>query len=96
VKTRDKFLKTAEWLFNKKIITAISDYAKFDLTSYIDSAKLNLGMQLNKEWIKGISSSGNITSMDLVGIYPLQDFLVLRSSCRGLLFVKVELSNFSF
>ena len=96
VRTKDKFLRTAEWLFNKKIVNAVNEYAKFDLSEYIDSAKLNLTIQLNKEWIKGISSTGNISDVDLVGIYPMQNFLVLRSSCKGLLFVKVELSNFSF
>jgi hypothetical protein len=96
VKTKDKMLKTAEWLFNKKIINEISDYTKFDLSNYIDSAKLNLNVQLNKEWMKGIHCSGMINDIDLVGIYPLSDFLVVRSSCRGLFLMKIESVDLSF
>ena len=94
VKTKDKFLRTAEWLFNKKILNAVSEYTKFDLSAFIDSAKLNLNQQLNREWIKGIRSYGNISDINLIGVYPLSQFLVIRSNCRGFFIVKVESADF--
>lgn len=96
VKTKDKFLRTAKWLFNKKILNEIGKYTRFDLTTYLDSAKINLNNQLNREWIKGIQSIGNIDDINLVAIYPLNDFLVIRSNCSGNLFVKVGSMNFGF
>jgi hypothetical protein len=96
VKSKDKMLRTAEWLFNKKILNTISEYAKFDLTTYLDSARFNLTRLLNAEWVKGIRSTGNISDVNLVGIYPLNNFLVIRSSCTGLLFINAESLDFSF
>jgi hypothetical protein len=43
----------------------------FDLTTYIDSAKLSINQQLNQEWIKGISSKGRIDDIQLIGITRL-------------------------
>ena len=95
IKSKNALLKTAEWLFNKKIITEISKYTKYDLTSFIDSAKTGVNQQLNREWVKGIRSTGNIEDIKLIAIYPLSQFLVIRSNCTGLLSVKVESVDFS-
>lgn len=95
IKSKDALLKTAEWLFNRRIITEISKGTRFDLNAYIDSAKLTINKQLNHEWIKGISSSGKIDDIRLIGIYPLGQSLVIRSNCTGNLSVKVESIDFS-
>ena len=76
-------LNTSEWLFSRRIINEISKYTRFDLNSYIDSAKLSINQQLNHEWIKGISSFGQINDIQLIGIYPLGQSLVIRSNCTG-------------
>ena len=95
IKSKDALLKTAEWLFTKKITTEITKYTRFDLSAYIDSAKLNVGQQLNQEWMKGIRSSGGIDDIRLIGIYPLQQALLIRSNCSGNLSVRVESVDFS-
>ncbi len=96
IKSRDALLKAADWLFNKKIVTEISRYARYDLTAYIDTAKTTINQQLNREWIKGIESRGNITDLKLAGIYPMDKHLIIRSNCSGNLSVKVETVDFSF
>jgi len=96
LKSKDALLKAADWLFNKKITAEISRYAKYDLSAYADSAKAQINQQLNQEWIKGISSRGNINDLKLVAIYPLNKHLVIRSSCSGNLSMKVESVDFSF
>jgi Domain of unknown function (DUF4403) len=88
-------LKAADWLFNKKIANELGKYASFDLTSYIDTAKVNINDQLNHEWVKGIRSYGNISDIKLIGIYPSAEHLVIRSNCTGELSVKVDSMNFS-
>jgi Domain of unknown function (DUF4403) len=95
IKSKNILLGSADWLFDKKITKEISEQARFDLGSYIDTAKTNMNKQLNQEWMKGIRSTGNIKDIKLIGIYPMQKHLVIRSNCIGSLAVKVESINFS-
>lgn len=96
VKTRDKFLKTASWLFNKKITEEISSHTKFDLSSFIDSTKFMLMQQLNKVWMPGVKTFGFVSNIDLEGIYPMGQFLVIRIQCKGLLTMQVNTSYLNF
>ena len=96
VKSKAVLLSTAEWLFNKRITAELKKYSRFDLKPYIDSAKVNINQQLNKEWVSGIKSSGHINEINLVGIYPVSKHLVIRSNCSGDLSVVVESVNVSF
>ncbi|HUR67160.1 MAG TPA: DUF4403 family protein [Chitinophagaceae bacterium] len=96
IKSKNILLGSADWLFDKKITKEISKYARFELGAYIDTAKINMNQQLNRELTKGVRSYGMIKDIRLVGIYPLQQHLVIRSSCEGELSVKIESINFSF
>jgi Domain of unknown function (DUF4403) len=95
IKSKNVLLGSADWLFDKKITKEISKYASFELGDYIDTAKTNINQQLNQELIKGVRSYGNIKDIKLIGIYPMQQHLVIRSNCAGDLSVKVESVNFS-
>lgn len=95
IKSKNILLGSADWLFDKKITKEIGKQARFELGSYIDTAKVSINEQLNQEWMKGIRSFGNTTDIKLIGIYPMQQFLVIRSNCAGELSVKVESINFS-
>ncbi|HRF19797.1 MAG TPA: DUF4403 family protein, partial [Chitinophagaceae bacterium] len=68
---------------------------RFELGSYIDTAKVTLNEQLNRELVSGVRSYGNIKDIKLIGIYPMQEHLVIRSNCTGELSVKVESIQFS-
>ena len=96
IKSKNMLLKTAEWLFNNRIINELRKYSKFDLSNYVDSAKATINQQLNREWMKGISSYGQINDIRIVNIYPLRDHLVIRSNCSGILAVKIDAGSFSF
>ena len=95
IKSKNILLGSADWLFDKKITKEISKQARFELGAYIDTAKTSINKELNAEWIKGIRSYGNISDIRLIGIYPMQQHLVIRSNCTGDLSVKVESINFS-
>ncbi|MEO7983076.1 MAG: DUF4403 family protein [Bacteroidota bacterium] len=95
IKSKNVLLGSADWIFDKKITKEISKNARFELGDYIDTAKLSINKELNKEWAKGIRSYGTIKDISLVGIYPMQQYLVIRSNCAGELSVKVESINFS-
>ncbi len=95
IKSKNILLGSADWLFDKKITKEISKQARFDLGAYIDTAKTSINKELNKEWVKGIRSYGSISDIRLIGIYPMQQYLVIRSNCTGDLSVRVESINFS-
>jgi hypothetical protein len=95
IKSKNILLGSADWLFDKKITKEISKYARFELGSYIDSAKITMNEQLNRELAKGVRCYGNIKDIRLAGIYPMQQHLVIRSNCEGSLSVKVETIDFS-
>jgi hypothetical protein len=88
-------LGSADWLFDKKITKEIEKNARFELGNYIDTAKININKELNRDLVKGVRSYGNIKDIAIAGIYPMQEFLVIRSNCSGDLSVKVESINFS-
>ena len=95
IKSKNVLLGSADWIFSKKITKEISKNARFELGNYIDTAKLTINKELNKEWVKGIRSYGNIKDISLIAIYPMQQHLIIRSNCAGDLSVKVESINFS-
>ncbi len=95
IKSKNVLLGSADWIFDKKITKEISKNARFELGDYIDSAKLNINKELNKEWVKGIRSYGKINDISIIGMYPMQQHLIIRSNCAGDLSVKVESINFS-
>ncbi|MDP4264091.1 MAG: DUF4403 family protein [Bacteroidota bacterium] len=95
IKSKNTLLKTAEWLFSKRITGEIGKYTRYDLTSFIDTAKTTMNQYLDHEWIKGVRSNGNIDNLQIVNIYPFSQHLVIRSNCTGTLSVKVESVDFS-
>jgi hypothetical protein len=88
-------LKSADWLFNKRIISEITRVSHFDLSNYIDTAKIMINKQLNTEWIKGVKSSGSINDLKISGFYPLTDYFIIRSNANGDLVIKVDAMNFN-
>ena len=95
IKSKNFLLGSADWLFDKKITKEITKQARFELGAYIDSAKISINSQLNQEWMPGIRSYGNINDISLIGIYPTQQYLIIRSNCTGDLSVKMDSINFS-
>jgi hypothetical protein len=95
IRSKDALLKAADWLFNRRITTEIAKYARYDLNAYTDTAKARINTQLNHEWMKGIRSYGSISDLKLIGIYPLDQYLIIRSNCSGSLAVKVDAVDFS-
>jgi len=96
IRSKNTLLKTAAWIFNKRIVNELKKYSRFDLTSYISTAIISVNQQLNKEWMKGIQSSGKMDEIKIVNFYPLREHLVVRSNCTGTLSVRVDSANFSF
>lgn len=96
VKSKNMLLKTASWLFNRRIINELKKYSRFDLSDYLTSAVTSFNQQLNREWIKGVQSSGKMDEIKIAKIYPLRDHLVIRANCSGTLSIRIDSIDFSF
>jgi len=96
LKTKNVLLKTAKWLFNKRIINEMKKYTSIDLSQYYDTASKALNGWLNREWTKGISGTGAVTELKLTSLYALPEHLLIRSNCVGKLSVVVSEVNLKF
>ena len=96
IKSKNMLLKSASWLFNRRIINELRKYSTFDLSAYVSSATTSFNQQLNRELIKGIQSSGHMDDMKIVKIYPLREHLIVRGNCSGSLSIRIDSINFSF
>lgn len=90
LKTRNLLLKTAKWLFNKKIVSELKKYTVFDLSQYYDTASRTLNDWLNREWTPGIRGTGSVSELKLTALHALPEHLLIRSNCAGKLGVTVS------
>ena len=95
IKTKNLLLKSADWLFSKRIINEITSVSQFDLSNYIDTAKILINRQLNTEWFKGVRSTGIISDLKIAGLYPLTEYFIIRSNASGDLVIKVDGMSFN-
>lgn len=96
LKTKNLLLKTAKWLFNKRISGELEKYTSFDLSQYYDTASKTMNNWLNREWTRGISGTGSVSELKLTSLYALPEHLLIRSNCTGTLSVLVRELNLKF
>jgi hypothetical protein len=96
LETKDFLLKTARWLFNKKIISELKKYTVFDLSSYYNTATTTINSWLNREWTKGIRGAGSVRDLTLTNVYALPQHLLIRSNCTGQLSVSITEIDLKF
>lgn len=94
IRTRDMLIRTAKWLFNRRIINTLNHYSVFDITAYTDSLMTKVNTQFNRQWQRSVSSSGAVNAMQVIGIYPFMDKLVLRCNISGELAIRVDAIDF--
>lgn len=90
IKTRDMLVKTAKWLFNRRIINELNKHSTFNVQQYIDTLLVKANEQINGELKKGIFASGKIHSLEIAGIHPFNNHLVLRCSTKGELSLRID------
>lgn len=93
VKTKNLLVKSADWLFNKRITNEIAKVSRFDLSQYVDTAKILINRQLNSEWISGVKSYGKINDLKIAGFYPMTEKFIIRSNASGELMIKIDALN---
>lgn len=90
IRTRDLLIKTAKWLFNRRIINTLNQYSAFNITAYADTLLSKVNVQINRQWQKSVSSAGAVNSLQVMAIYPLTENLILRCNIRGDLAIRID------
>lgn len=83
IKTKNALLKSAKWLFDKKLTRMVRESASIDLKPYLDTLKSSLNQNLNTELTEGVSMSGIVNDVLINSIVPRENELFLRVSSLG-------------
>jgi hypothetical protein len=89
IKTKSALLKSAKWLFDKKVTNMIRDAANLDLEEYLKTFKATIEESLNGEIDKEVWMNGSIDDIKIDYIYPREDALFMRVSSTGHLGIKM-------
>lgn len=89
IKTRSALLKSAQWLFDKKITTLIRESATIELTDYLKEFKKTIDASLNGEIDSGVYMNGQVQNIHINHIIPREDALFMRVSSKGSLGIKM-------
>lgn len=83
LETKSALLKSAKWLFNKKITDVLRASAAMELEPYLDSLKMTLTESLNTELSEGVFMKGVVKKVEIRLIHPEADKLHLRIHSLG-------------
>ena len=89
VKTKSALIKSAKWLFDKKITNMLRDAANMELSEYLDEFKVTVDESLNGEVDKGVLMNGAVEDIKIDFIYPREDALFMRISSIGTLGIQM-------
>jgi len=89
VKTKSALIKSAKWLFDKKITNMLRDAANMELSEYLDEFKVTVDESLNGEVDTGVWMNGAVDDIKIDYIYPREDALFMRISSKGTLGIKM-------
>lgn len=83
LKTKNMLLRSAKWMFDKKITQKVRESAVIDINPYIDTLKLSIAESLNGEIEEGVFMKGSIESISLQDIHPRSKDLFIRARAIG-------------
>lgn len=79
----DLALKIARSLFKNKIRKTIQGKTYLDITALLIANKSMIDQQMNREWMKGIQSSGNLKEVKIIGMLVTPENLQLQVFISG-------------
>lgn len=94
IQTKDFLVKTAKWMFNRKILQALQPYTRFELGPYEQDILNRINTQLNRDIYSGVKMYGKVDRISLKKIYPFKDMLVVRFNSAGNIGIQVSKLNF--
>jgi len=90
LETKSVLLKTAKWMFNKRILDELEKNSVFELKDLLNESKSNIVSAINAEITKGVKMSGSVNHISLQEIYLDKGNLLLRSEVKGTLKIKID------
>ena len=90
LETKSVLLKTAKWMFNKKILEELEKNTVFELKDLLNESQSNIVSAINAEITKGIKMSGSVNEISLQEIYLDKGNMLLRSEVTGTLKIKID------
>ncbi len=90
LQTRDLLLRVAAWILNAKITDELRKAAQFDLTNTLANAQTTIEAGLTKQIAPNVSSTCHITDVNIAGIFPTYDNLIVRPLLKGDMTVNVK------
>ena len=90
VQTKSVLLKTAKWMFNKRILDELEKSTVFELKDLLNESKSNIVSAINTEITKGVKMSGAVRKISLKEIYLDKNSMLLRSGVSGTLKIKID------
>ena len=90
IQTKSVLLKTAKWMFNKKILEELEKNTVFELKDLLNESKSNIVSAINTEITKGVKMSGSVNQISLQEIYLDKGNMLLRSEVTGTLKIKID------
>lgn len=94
IRSKDMLVKSAEWLFNRRILSTLQTYSRFEISPYEAILMDRINKQLTSDFKPGIKMTGEVKSIAIKKIYPFTEKLVIRFTTFGELDVTVN--NISF
>lgn len=89
IKTKSVLLKSAKWLFDKKVTNLIRESASLDLKPYLDDLKESLSTSLNGEITTGVYMTGGVDEILIDYIFPRSNYLFVRIHSKGSMGIKM-------
>ena len=90
LQTRSLLLNVAVWILNTRITDKLRNATQYDLTSVLANARTTIEASLTKQFLPNVATTCHITDINLVGIFPTHDNLIIRPSLIGDLSVDVK------
>ncbi len=88
LETKSVLLKSAKWLFDKRILEELKKSSSIDVKPYLKTAKKSIDDNLKQDF-EGFLLNGKVKNLNILFIQPAQEKLLLRALCTG----KLSISN---
>ncbi len=88
--TNNLLMRTASWLFSKKILKELKNYTHFPIKDYLDSVRVKANAQLSQPLVKGIRTEGQLDRLVLMRLTVGPNELGLRCRASGELDLSVD------
>ena len=90
LQTNNMLIRTASWLFSKKIMKELRTYTQFPVNQYLEQIKQKANTQLNQPIVKGIHTQGSLSRISILQLTVGPSDLEVRCRASGELQVLVD------